>query len=144
MSARATGLTDVDDAPIHTGQGGSGAQGQQQQQDAERRASHARAGGSQSGGAAGAVGAVRAAVFDWSRPLEGLGRFDAVLACDVLYEADAVEPIAGVVPALLRPTGGALLLADPPNRTAANRERFLELLRGGKAPFALEECYQHE
>lgn len=31
---------------------------------------------------------------------------------------------------LLRPSGGALLLADPPDRTAANRERFMQLVAG--------------
>ncbi|WIA35241.1 hypothetical protein OEZ86_003702 [Tetradesmus obliquus] len=61
-------------------------------------------------------------------------RFDVVLACDVLYEDTAVEPVAAVVGRLLKPgSGSSLLLADPPNRTAANRQRFVELLSGGLA-----------
>lgn len=37
---------------------------------------------------------------------------------------------------LLRAQGGTLLLADPPNRTAHNRERFMQLLGGasGSSP----------
>ncbi len=58
-------------------------------------------------------------------------RFDVVLACDVLYESAAVEPISRLVPGILKADGGRLLLADPPNRTAHNRERFVELLGGG-------------
>jgi predicted nicotinamide N-methyase len=160
LSARATGLPSVDAAPsglsatAEAALGGAGAAGAAAAADAvaaERRASHAAAGssGSSNGGssdgapaAAAAPGAVRAAVFDWSSP-PALPRFDVVLACDVLYEADAVGPISEVVPRLLKSSGGLLLLADPPNRTAANRERFLELLRGGAAPFAVNECYEH-
>lgn len=78
---------------------------------------------------------VRAEPFDWAaRPLPAslARRFDVVLACDVLYERDAVGPLAEVVPLLMSdsaPGGGArLLLADPPARTAENRERFLRLL----------------
>lgn len=52
----------------------------------------------------------------------------------VLYEDTAVEPVAAVVGRLLKPgSGSSLLLADPPNRTAANRQRFVELLSGGLA-----------
>ncbi|GLC46867.1 hypothetical protein PLESTM_001936200 [Pleodorina starrii] len=67
-------------------------------------------------------------------------RFDVVLACDVLYEDAAVGPISGLMPLLLEPDGGRLLLADPPNRTVRNRERFLEELRGGPLRLAVEEC----
>lgn len=52
----------------------------------------------------------------------------------VLYEDTAVEPVAAVVGRLLKPgSGSSLLLADPPNRTVANRQRFVELLSGGLA-----------
>ena len=44
------------------------------------------------------------------------GTFDVVLACDVLYEKAFIEPLAGVVARLLKPSGGVLLLADPPDR----------------------------
>jgi ETFB lysine methyltransferase len=93
---------------------------------------------------------VRAEPFDWhARPLPASlrGAFDVVLACDVLYEQDAVAPLAGVLPLLLAPSnsnsrGGRVLLADPPARTAENRERFLELMakgggKGGKGAAAL-------
>jgi hypothetical protein len=164
LSARATGLADVRDLEVGTsssgggsgdgsgtasGDGGSGASsscsagssGVGASPDdvaaAERRASHGLAGG---GGERAC--ALSAAVFDWHSPPADLRRFDVVLACDVLYEADAVGPISAVVPKLLKSTSGALLLSDPPNRTAANRERFLQLLREGAAPFAIEESYQ--
>ncbi|EFJ47758.1 hypothetical protein VOLCADRAFT_91666 [Volvox carteri f. nagariensis] len=67
-------------------------------------------------------------------------RFDVVLACDVLYEDAAVGPIAGLMPILLRPDGGRLLLADPPNRTVRNRERFLQEVRSGPLRLSVEEC----
>lgn len=79
---------------------------------------------------------MRAEPFDWhARPLPRSlrRRFDVVLACDVLYERDAVAPLAEVVPLLMSAAaaGARLLLADPPARTAENRERFLGLLGGG-------------
>jgi hypothetical protein len=42
-------------------------------------------------------------------------------ACDVLYEAGAVGPIAELAPRLLFTSGGRLLLADPAERTVQNR-----------------------
>lgn len=70
----------------------------------------------------------RALPFDWSSS-SVTERFDVVLACDVLYEAEAVDLVASVIPKLLNPgNSSSLLLADPPNRTAANRERFLRLI----------------
>ncbi|KAG2488612.1 hypothetical protein HYH03_012929 [Edaphochlamys debaryana] len=106
---------------------------------------------------------VRAHVFDWtappdmasllppplsaaSKPASGRRppvrqrRFDVVLACDVLYESAAVGPISELLPALLRPDGGRFLLADPPNRTAHNREAFLERLKDGPLRLRLEEA----
>ena len=80
---------------------------------------------------------VKARVFDWGCPeylfeagADGMrGKpFDVVLACDVLYEDEAVEPIASLVPMLLSSSGSRLLLADPPNRTERNRLRFLDLV----------------
>ena len=86
---------------------------------------------------------IRAEVFDWDKT-ELAERFDVVLACDVLYEDAAVEPIARVVPQLLKATSGTLLLADPPNRTAQNRERCVKLLAESSKPAALvlQECCQ--
>jgi predicted nicotinamide N-methyase len=85
---------------------------------------------------------VRAEVFDWSQPLSSLLHyFDVVLACDVLYEAFSVEPVAKIAPKLLKVTSttegggendnspGVILLADPPLRAKQNRDRFLELLK---------------
>ncbi|GAX81814.1 hypothetical protein CEUSTIGMA_g9242.t1 [Chlamydomonas eustigma] len=94
-------------------------------------------------------GGVRARVFDWNKADLLRDQFDVLLACDVLYEDMAVEPIAHLVPSLLsRKAGSRLLLADPPNRTARNRDRFLRLLqeqheRESKASatgLVLEEC----
>ncbi|KAG2481871.1 hypothetical protein HYH03_019167, partial [Edaphochlamys debaryana] len=74
------------------------------------------------------------------RPPVRQRRFDVVLACDVLYESAAVGPISELLPALLRPDGGRFLLADPPNRTAHNREAFLERLKDGPLRLRLEEA----
>jgi hypothetical protein len=49
---------------------------------------------------------------------------------------------------MVKSDGGYLVLADPPNRTAANRKRFVELLTSGctggggarAARLSLEEC----
>ncbi|GIL61774.1 hypothetical protein Vafri_16165 [Volvox africanus] len=122
-------------------------------------------GGCSSGGSSGSSSVLRAHVFDWTAPpvieqllpptqntlqlqQRGRGRqsivrqrrFDVVLACDVLYEDAAVGPIAGLMPLLLEPDGGRLLLADPPNRTVRNRERFLAELRSGPLRLSVEEC----
>ena len=48
-------------------------------------------------------------------------------ACDVLYEAGAVGPIAELAPRLLFTSGGRLLLADPAERTVQNRRAFPSL-----------------
>jgi predicted nicotinamide N-methyase len=71
----------------------------------------------------------RALPFDWniSKVTE---RYDVVLACDVLYESEAVDLVASVIPKLLKRGNNSslLLFADPPNRTVANRQRFLDLI----------------
>jgi hypothetical protein len=54
--------------------------------------------------------------------------------------AHATQPIANLAPRLLHPSGGKLLLADPPNRARANRERFLELLCAAGGDFLVEEA----
>jgi len=163
MSARASGLQQVDgqvllrdaNQPRGLWAGRRKAAGQSSAViDAfDQLGSKAQASGGATGGAAAAASAsaapamsssactVQAALFDWSKPVT-LPRFDVVLACDVLYESDAVDPIAAVVPKLLKSTSGLLLLADPPNRTAHNRERFLRLLQEGSTPFAVDECYE--
>jgi predicted nicotinamide N-methyase len=66
--------------------------------------------------------------FDWNSS-KVTERYDVVLACDVLYESEAVDLVASVIPKLLKPgNSSSLLLADPPNRTVANRQRFLDLI----------------
>jgi predicted nicotinamide N-methyase len=60
---------------------------------------------------------LRTALLDWHAPERHPGRFDLVLAADVLYERRSVEPLALLVPELLEP-GGEVLLADP-RRSAA-------------------------
>lgn len=83
---------------------------------------------------------ISASLFDWHAPPPPnlLHSFDVVLACDVLYEAFSVDPVATVAPTLLSPRSSstnkspppAILLADPPLRAKQNRERFLQLLSG--------------
>lgn len=70
----------------------------------------------------------RAQPFDWNSS-KIAEQYDVVLACDVLYESEAVDLVASVIPKLLKPgNSSSLLLADPPNRTVANRQRFLDLI----------------
>jgi ETFB lysine methyltransferase len=83
------------------------------------------------------VGLVDVDILDWSAPVtpRHQGTYDTVLLSDVLYEKYSVEPVANIVPRLLKSNDGsdglALFLADPPNRARINRERFLELLQNG-------------
>lgn len=76
-------------------------------------------------------GTISAAVFDWNNEFAGSAKFDVVIACDVLYEEVAVEPLARLLPAMLAgpvEDGRRILLTDPQDRTPKHRERFLELL----------------
>lgn len=84
---------------------------------------------------------IEAGLLDWLDPvgIEGLGRFDVVIACDVLYEDFSVEPVAALLPRLVGTRSGDIILADPPDRTRRNRERFLELLRTGLQEVRLKE-----
>lgn len=50
------------------------------------------------------------------------------LACDVLYEPYSVVPLANIVPRLLNPKSGRLLLADPSHRTEQNRQSFHSMM----------------
>lgn len=58
------------------------------------------------------VPGVRTALFDWRDPEPRLGRFDLILAADVLYEARNINMLANCLPRLIAP-GGVFLLADP-------------------------------
>lgn len=73
---------------------------------------------------------IEAQLFDWNEEVRGqnLHGFDVILVCDCLYEKFSVEPIAKVLPLLLKEQGGMILLADPPNRAKANRDKFLGLM----------------
>ena len=57
-------------------------------------------------------------VLDWRRPPPDLGRFDRVVAADVLYEPHHAAALAGVIAATLAPDGTALV-ADPCRARAA-------------------------
>jgi predicted nicotinamide N-methyase len=73
---------------------------------------------------------VHAKRFDWNIEFTGQP-YDVVIACDVLYEAAAVEPMAVLLPAMLRGPADEsrrILLTDPQDRTPENRAKFLEKL----------------
>ena len=63
--------------------------------------------------------------MDWTSANPGLGKFDVVLACDVLYEEPAVVPVANLMPELLAGGGSYFILADPEARTRAHRQEVL-------------------
>ena len=72
-----------------------------------------------------------AEVFDWNAVSADQRTFDLVLACDVLYEAHAVAPVAALIPMLTNeaPRPGRWMLADPPDRAPKNRAAFLEKVK---------------
>lgn len=64
----------------------------------------------------------RTAVLDWRTQMgraacQALGRFDAVLAADVLYEERDIAPLLDLAPQLLGP-GGTFWLAEPGRRVS--------------------------
>lgn len=60
-------------------------------------------------------------LLDWTDPHPGIGKFDVLLACDVLYEQEAVQPMADLIGKLISEAGGRFILADPESRTKAHR-----------------------
>lgn len=72
-----------------------------------------------------------AEVFDWNAVRADQRTFDLVLACDVLYEAHAVAPVAALIPKLTNASSprGRWMLADPPDRAPKNRAAFLERVK---------------
>jgi len=54
--------------------------------------------------------------------------FDAVLACDVLYEASNIDAVAQTVLNLRRGGEFELILSDPRDRNPDNRQKFLDTL----------------
>lgn len=68
---------------------------------------------------------IQTSLLDWRTPeLDSLGRFDLVLAADVLYERENARLLGALVPELLVP-GGEAIIADPQRKNAA---RFLEAM----------------
>jgi predicted nicotinamide N-methyase len=63
-------------------------------------------------------------MVDWRSMPDQLGRYDTVLASDVLYERPYGELVAGAIAAVLAP-GGIALVADPGR---VGRESFLSAL----------------
>jgi predicted nicotinamide N-methyase len=64
----------------------------------------------------------RTRLLDWrtsagQAACRGLGPFDFVLAADVLYEQEDLEPLLALIPNLLRPDG-AFYLAEPGRRVS--------------------------
>lgn len=75
---------------------------------------------------------VTATEFDWHQPFTG-NPYDVVIACDVLYDASAVSPLAKLLPSMLAPSKeihgrNRLILTDPPERTPQHRADFLAQL----------------
>lgn len=68
---------------------------------------------------------VRTTLLDWRDPEPRLGRFDLILAADVLYEHRNIDMLATCLPRLMAP-GGLFLLADPGRR---HLPAFLDRLR---------------
>jgi len=88
------------------------------------------------------AGRIEAALLDWFDPraAASLGHFDTVIACDVLYDDASVGPVAALLPQLLGSSGGDVMLADPPNRTRHNRERFVSAVRGSMGGVRMVEA----
>lgn len=70
--------------------------------------------------------APRFVTADWRRPPADLGRFDRVLAADVLYEARNAEPVAAFLRTHLAP-GGEAWLSDPGRRHASDFPEVAEV-----------------
>ena len=81
----------------------------------------------------------KASVFDWNDVEKNQEKFDTLLACDVLYEEQAVAPVAELIPKLVKSGGGRFLLGDPPKRTPQNRARFSSLLVEQYGAFVMRE-----
>ena len=75
-------------------------------------------------------------ILDWREPdIECIGKFDLVLAADVLYERKNAAALADLVPKLLAP-GGEAIFADPRRDEASV---FLEAMEGYEFEDATEE-----
>jgi len=67
------------------------------------------------------AGGLAVRLVDWRRPPDDLGRFDLVVAADVLYERHHATTLAAVIEAVLA-DGGAALVADPGRARAVDFE----------------------
>ena len=77
--------------------------------------------------AAAAAAAAAAQSRDPSSSAAADGRFDVVLASDVLYDAGAASPLSAALRALAKPGGeGVVLVADPARRAPRHRAAFAE------------------
>lgn len=66
--------------------------------------------------------------LDWHRPEgKGAGRFDLVLAADVLYEQRNIPALAALIPDLLAP-GGEALISSPKRRDAPEFSEMMEAM----------------
>ncbi len=71
----------------------------------------------QANAARNGLGALPVALLDWRKPDPALGRFDLVLAADVLYELRHAEALVDLLGRITRP-GGRAIIADPRRRYA--------------------------
>ncbi len=74
----------------------------------------------------------RTMLLDWHEPPAQIGKFDHVIAADVLYERRNIPPLLDLIPALLAPEGEALF-ADPQRK---DTPFFMEEMKG--------KGFQHE
>lgn len=73
------------------------------------------------------LGPLKTAHLDWRSPDAELGRFDLILAADVLYEQRNAMALAELLPQLIAP-GGRVLIADPRRRYAPDLIRHLKTM----------------
>jgi ETFB lysine methyltransferase len=90
---------------------------------------------------------VRTRVVDWRDMPADLGRFDVVLASDVLYERPYAALVAGAIAATLAP-GGFALVADPGRVAAPDFDREAAALglaveQVARVPFEMGAIRQH-
>lgn len=77
--------------------------------------------------AANGIPAPRTALLDWRSPPPEIGRFDTIIAADVLYERRNAEVLAALVPRLAAP-GGRLVIADPGRAYRSEFDRAMEAI----------------
>lgn len=77
-------------------------------------------------------------LVDWRDPPCDLGRFDFILAADVMYEQRNAVALAEAIPGLLAP-GGRFLLADPGRRYLPEFQMRMRQARFGERELAMIE-----